>query len=90
MMQRNGLRWRRLISGEDLHVGHGLLIADDESSDSGAANVIHLFETGLVENGSPLLTGLDTESRKENSTILASSFQHKLVMALHPLLEVDE
>lgn len=90
MMQRNGLRWRRLICGEDLHVCHGLLIADDQSSDSGAANIIHLFETGLVENGCPLLTGLDTETRKENSTILASGFQHKLVMALHPLLEVDK
>lgn len=56
VMERNGLGGRRLVGGEHLDVVEALLVSDDEVSDGGATDVVHLVDGSLVQTRGPLFS----------------------------------
>ena len=90
VVERNRFTGWRLIGREDLHVIHALVVTNNQVPNSSAANILHLLDTGLVEDGSPLLASLDLKTREHDGTVLAGRLANFLVIGHEIFLQLHE
>ena len=90
VMERNRLTRWRLVGREDLHIIHALIVANNKVPYGSAANILHLLNTGLIEDGSPLITSLDLKTREHDGTVLARRLTNFLMIGHEIFLQLHE
>ena len=90
VVERNRFTGWRLVGRKDLHVIHALIVTNNQIPNSSTTDILHLLDTGFVEDGSPLLARLDLKTREHDGTVLARRLTNFLMIGHEIFLQLHE